>query len=230
MNTDKHYILAANKTFFIVKNPNFMEAENASMDHYGSWSFEEKKRLTNIPFRKYVESNDYVNYADHYPTFWSVYALDYNLKNEIVWQRQTDAYDCRYVSNKFSGSKGTCLLNSLHSFFCHDGMIDLQKTEALEKNEDITKDELDEMEANLLSNQISLKIYIDFETRRAWSFLTKKFGLVSKNLWERFLNGKAELIVQEVDFDLLETQMSNITPDDLTNELDNGICLNFKKY
>ena len=123
MSTDKHYIVAANKSFYLVKYPRFTHFDNVTKQEYGYWTFNEKKRLTNIPFRKYVESNDYANYADHYPTFWSAYALDYNLKDEIVWKRETDAYDCRCVSNKFNSRKGSCLFNSLHSFFCHDGIV-----------------------------------------------------------------------------------------------------------
>ena len=230
MSTDKHYIIAANKTFFLVKYPKFTHFDNVTKQEYGYWTFNEKKRLTDIPFKKYVESNDYVNYTDRYPTFWSVYALDYNLKDEIVWKRETDAYDCRCVSNKFNSRKGSCLFNSLHSFFCHDGMLDLQKSEAIDKNPDITKEELYDMEMNLLARHQSFRIYIDFKNRKAWSFLTKKLGLVSDNLWRRFMVGKAELVVQEIDYDLLETTLSDVTPEDLDEDIKNGIGFNYRKY
>ena len=114
MRTDKHYIVAANKAFYLVKYPRFTHFDNVTKQEYGYWTFNEKKRLTNIPFKKYVENNDYVNYADHYPTFWSVYALDYNLKDEIVWQR----HSLNSISNVLSIANLDITFNlHLESFF-----------------------------------------------------------------------------------------------------------------
>ena len=228
-----YYFGVVDKTFWIVSRPTRIYAPGCSNESLASWSFKDKKKLTSIPFNKYIADQIKASnrtYGSLVDVFWSLYALDYDKKGDIVWDKYTDQVDLRHVSLKFNRSKSSAILNVLHSAFCHDGMVKFYRQNAQLRNPLLSKAEINEIEDNILNDKIQPYMFIDFEQKKAWHFLTTSFGLVSKSLWQRFLAGEAKLIVQEASFDLLESSMASISSEEFEKDLENGIDFNLWKY
>lgn len=227
-----YYCAVVDKSFWIVKNPQFVQKPNSN-SCLGSWTFQSKKKLTDIPLKKFLDTQVHASnrtYASLEDLLWSLYALDYDDFGNLKWFKYNGQVDLRHVSHKFSSSKTASILNTLHSAFAHDGMIDFYRSKARANKPGLSKIEIYDVEDNLMNDRIGPYMFIDFEQKKAWHFLTTNFGLVSKTLWQRFLAGDAKLIVQEADFDLLETSLASISSEEFEEDLDNGVLMNIEKY